>query len=203
MHIVGSPLGSPDHRQAKLRDNRRGQDVLLERIPHVPSLQSAWLLLFFCGSPRSNYLLRVLPPSCTAVYAQEHDAAVLRCLGTLLGNDIQGQHAQRALLAMRSGGLGLRSAQRLAPAAYWASWADSLAMLRAKHPQVAERIAQQLERLQGVDVPVLRELADAAAALLEDGFVFLPWRDLMIGARPPLEEEEEGAQGEPDAWARG
>ena len=28
----------------------------------VPDLQSTWLLLLHCGTPRVNYVLRVLPP---------------------------------------------------------------------------------------------------------------------------------------------
>ena len=43
------------------------------------------------------------------------------------------------------GGTGLRSAERTRIAAYWASWADSLAMIRQRHPDVAEQLVQELE----------------------------------------------------------
>ena len=41
-------------------------DALLQRIPSVPHLQRAWFLLL-CARPRSNHLLRVLPPAETEV----------------------------------------------------------------------------------------------------------------------------------------
>ena len=63
---------------------RRCQDVLLERIPAFSDLQSAWLLLLFCASTRANYLLRMLPPHCTADYSRDHDRAVALCLRTLV-----------------------------------------------------------------------------------------------------------------------
>ena len=43
------------------------------------------------------------------------------------------------------GGLGLRSALRTNQAAYWASWADCLAMVRERHPAVTDLLVHQLE----------------------------------------------------------
>ena len=48
-----------------------------------PHLQSAWLLLLFCGAPRCTYMLRTLPTADTAAFATRHDAAVLSCLEML------------------------------------------------------------------------------------------------------------------------
>ena len=48
-------------------------------------------------------------------------------------------------LPLRFGGLGLRSAQRTGAAAYWASWADTLAMMKARCPQLAETFCAELE----------------------------------------------------------
>ena len=48
---------------------------------------AAWLLLLMCAALRSNYLLRALPPGVTGEFARGHDAAVIACLGRLLGND--------------------------------------------------------------------------------------------------------------------
>ena len=112
--------------------------ALLASIPTVPDLQVAWLLLLLCAAPRSNYLLRVLPPGVTGEFARRHDAAVLGCLGRLLGNDepltFDPLAIRRAHLPLRLGGLGLRSAKTGRLAAYWASWADTLPVLRARHP---------------------------------------------------------------------
>ena len=60
------------------------QDQLLSRFPAVGDLQSAWLLLLFCASPRANYLLRMLPPGATQALARERDTAVRACLAALL-----------------------------------------------------------------------------------------------------------------------
>ena len=50
--ILGTPLGHADfvrrHLQSKLASHR----TLLEQIPSIPDLQSAWLILLFCASTR-------------------------------------------------------------------------------------------------------------------------------------------------------
>ena len=43
-------------------------------------------------------------------------------------------------LPLASGGLGLRSAWRLREAAHWASWADTIKMVKARHPDIADTI---------------------------------------------------------------
>ena len=64
--VLGAPLGSEAFVQQELHRKRETQDQLLTRLPAVGDLQSAWLLLLFCASPRANYLLRMLPPGATA-----------------------------------------------------------------------------------------------------------------------------------------
>ena len=44
------------------------------------------------------------------------------------------------------GGMGLHSAHRSSPSAYWASWADSLPMIRERHPEVARTIIDRAGR---------------------------------------------------------
>ena len=43
--------------------------------------------------------------------------------------------------------MGLRSAPRTSKAAYWASWADCLAMINERHPEVAQLMVDELEGL--------------------------------------------------------
>ena len=128
--VLGTPLGHHAFVREQLRQKRAEHDRLLGRIPRVPDLQASWLLLLFCANARSNYLLRVLPPSETAEFATEHDAAMRACLAQLLADeapaDVSGLHWRRAQVQLSLGGLGLRSASRLRFAAYWASWADTL-----------------------------------------------------------------------------
>ena len=60
-----------------------GPVKLLTRIPAVEDPQAAWLLLRFAW-PRA-YLLRVLAPAATLLFAAAHIGAVDRCLSALLG----------------------------------------------------------------------------------------------------------------------
>ena len=112
--VLGSPLGSHAFTQAVLAEKRASQDTLLQRIPAVPHLQSAFH---------------------THAFAREHDAAVLRCLGRLLSAEEPRARCPAAPLAR--GGMGLRSAERGRSAAYWAPWADTL-------PMIQERLAGNL-----------------------------------------------------------
>ena len=43
------------------------------------------------------------------------------------------------------GGVGLRSASRVSEPAYWASWADSLFVIRRRHLEVARQLVQEFE----------------------------------------------------------
>ena len=66
-------------------------------------------------------------PSQSSEYAEGHDANMMRCLSQLLDlTELPGDAKVIAQLPFREGGLGLRSAARMAPGAYWASWADCL-----------------------------------------------------------------------------
>ena len=81
--VLGSPLGHAFVARYLAR-KREDHNRLLQR--SLDDLRAAWLMLQSCAAPRSNYLLRILPPH-TAAYAESHDAAVARCLATLLEHD--------------------------------------------------------------------------------------------------------------------
>ena len=100
---------------------------LWEAITWVPDLQSA-------GKSSFSVQVPVATMFCERThYAAKHDEGMLKVMSTLLGGipggDQEKEDARRlATLPMRMGGLGLRVAARMAPAAYWASWADALPM---------------------------------------------------------------------------
>ena len=99
---------------------------------------------------------------------------------------------------MRLGGLGLRSAQCMAPAAYWASWADCLAMFSKRLPDVTAHIMENLVNGAGDDV-CLAELHTASRCLDRAGFVNRPtWTLLRDGLHPPPP-----LSGEPGEWQHG
>ena len=91
--------------------------------------------------------LQLLAPRAgdTGGFAKAHDRAVARCLERLLGG--QGEQLvlpelalRRAQLPLRFGGLGLRSAAASRVAAHWASWADSMLVVGARHPRILARL---------------------------------------------------------------
>ena len=114
---------------------------LLNRIPQLASLQISWLLLYFCAVPRMNHLLRTLPPRLVEQLAIEHNNRIWETfckIFTIPDADAFDANLNRvpytccrrqAKLPMRYGGLGLRDSLRVSPAAYWASWGDSLPIL--------------------------------------------------------------------------
>ena len=90
------------------------QRVLLERIPRVHDVQSAWLLLLHCASARANYQLRSVPPNATADFASTHDAGLWRCLCSILQLDPAQPDSihETAIVPLSLGGLGFRLASR-------------------------------------------------------------------------------------------
>ena len=77
--VLGSPVGNRKFVKARLEE-RRDQAHVLDPIPHGPHLQSAWLLLLFCGAPRCTY-----------------DADVRRCLATLLSGERTGRNYRNSV----------------------------------------------------------------------------------------------------------
>ena len=133
-----------------------------------------------CAGPRANHILRNLPPSEVSQFAQNHDTSLRACLAEILAVPVPtGVVAEVAHLPFREGGLGLRSAMRLSPAAYWASWADCLSQVHARAPQVCTQFLQELEgppsRAQCV-----REAQDAAALLAAEGMEVPDWSRFKV-----------------------
>lgn len=186
--VLGTPLGSPAFVASHLHDVRARHDLLLDRVPTVPCLQSAWLLLLLCSLPRCNYLLRALPPADTGAFAAGHDAAVLQCLTRLLGAPASAPSAlapgpvSQAQLPLHMGGLGLRSALATRSAAHWASWADSLPVIGARHPLLLARVLPELAAELGAPgLPGTQAARLAAAALHTPGWAPPSWVALASG----------------------
>ena len=78
--VLGCPLGHDDFVHAHLERTHQAHRTLLQRIPRVPDVQSAWALLLHCASARANYSLRVVRPELVAQFAAAHDASLWSCL---------------------------------------------------------------------------------------------------------------------------
>ena len=191
--VVLGPLGSAAFVRQHLQEKRRQHNTLLQRIPAITDLHSAWLLLLFCASPPANYLLRMLPPDSTTEYAREHDQAVAACLSTLLyGNAVSPLPAAAASAAhLPVGGLGLRSAAAAAPAAYWASWQDSFPALLACLPTEAEQLLASLNLPYAGMPPVLAAACSAAATVGQAGFPTRLWGESSAAPAPHLAQAAE------------
>ncbi|CAK9083266.1 Uncharacterized protein SCF082_LOCUS39536 [Durusdinium trenchii] len=122
------PVGSIEYIQAELRQLQAKQQPLLEVLPDIPDLQTSWLLLLYCPSPRVHYALRGICPDLTKHFATERDNAVHTCLRRLLQ---QPNELPRPAIDTA--------------AAHWASWQDPTPILRQKMPQVFDTIQQQIE----------------------------------------------------------
>ena len=76
-----------------------------------------------------------------------------------------------AALPGSQGGLGLTAARRTSPAAYWAGWADALAVLRERCPRLSEDVLRVLEADAAPEAPSLRELRACAELLFNYDFL--------------------------------
>ncbi|CAE7822051.1 unnamed protein product [Symbiodinium sp. CCMP2456] len=209
LKVLGAPLGTDEFVVAQLHTLSAQHRALLELLPSLPDLQVAWLLLLYCANPRAQHILRAVPPALTAVFAAEHDRSMLHCLALLLqvraapDDPLPGLAIRRAHLPLRHGGLGLRSAAAHAPAAFFASWADSLRAIRARESESCDQILQQLAgpschiRCLASDA----SLQGAAIVLTNHGLAVPAWGELL--AEPPPEAEADPALHEPADLAHG
>ncbi|CAK0885381.1 unnamed protein product, partial [Prorocentrum cordatum] len=202
MDLLGFAAAALAEARSRLQEERR----LLDELAHLPDLQCAWLLLLLCASPRANHLLRTLPPEEIAEYARGHDGDMWATLRRLLGDPAMSQDEERrarALAAMpgRHGGLGLQSAARTSPAAYWGAWADALHMLHQRRPVEAAAIRDLLDGTRPGRRGNLAAAAAAAQLLETEGFRRPSWTDLLQGLRPEAPPRSEAA--EPGEWQHG
>ena len=138
IEILGSPIGQVAYIDRVLNDKLDEETKLLDNLQHMSRAQVSWLLLFFCGAPRSNYILRTVPPSLCARYAESRDGLIRQCLGSILHIDpehlARTQCCSQLHMPAKYGGLGLQSSIHVSPCAYWASWCDAVPVLSSRIP---------------------------------------------------------------------
>ena len=199
--VLGTPIGSPQYIERKMDERISKERELWMAIPTVPDLQCAWKLLVQSANPRANHTMRMMPPSQSAVYCRANDAGKEHTARELLGDlprDREAEARQLSTLPMRMGGLGLRSAERLAPAAFWDSWADALAMISARNPEIASEVIRRLDADEHCPGCVA-ELREAPVALDKKGFWWRPsWPQLREERRPP-----QTCARDPSEWPHG
>ena len=164
--------------------------VLLDRIPSLPDLQSAWSLLLLCASARANYFLRLPPEFGRGVRQGSRQILVGMFLHHVSEVTCEATEREAASLPLALGGLGLGSASRTHPSAHWTSWADSLHMVQKRHPGV---VVHLLTHLEGVLVGQSSTSATTVSRSLDGlhGFEIPSWRSLAAGARPAPRDPED------------
>ena len=192
--ILGTPLGTAAFVQAHAQKRMAQEEQLLGQLQRLPDLQCAWVMLSQSAVPRANHTIRTLPPSASAAYAAQHDAALWETFCKIFGAEgMSGDELAQSVASLpaRLCGLGLRSAQRSAPTAYWASWVDALSVIQAKAPEIAATIVHELGRCSAPGaVPCLQEAARGLELLRAQGATDLPtWSEAADGIRPPPPEE--------------
>ena len=193
--ILGTPLGREAFVKAHAAKRLEIEQRLLKELPEICDPQVAWVLLSQSAVPRANHTLRVVPPALSSTYARAHDDALWQAFCAIFGAE---EHScilrarSLASLPSRLGGLGLRSAERTAEAAFLASWIDALKVLSTKAPGLAARAVTELERQDGPVAECLREASRARSRLQEYGADMLPtWHEALVGAEPPQRETTE------------
>ena len=175
---------------------------LLQHLPYLDDLQASWLLVLHTASTRSNYLLRMLPPHLTTQFAQQHDASITACLAQLLETtNFPAAAISRAHLPLTAGGLGLPSAMLHATPAYWASWADALAVLHKQDPTVTDTLLHHLANPSETSSHITAA-SQARTDLQDQGWDPPSWDELAAGQAPPHGHEEVGNGPVQPGWQR-
>ena len=188
LKVLGSPIGSDEFVRTQLRSMATKHATLLQRIPAVRDLQSAWLLLLFCAVPRANFHLRMVSPHLSEEFAEAHDNALWQCFCRLVGIAGESAEARRAAgVPMNMGGLGLCLAAGSAEAAHWASWADCIPSVKRRHPDVAEAMVTLLSHHAAPSFEAVRRCADT---LREAQFEVPSWEAVLAGLPPGQSEDD-------------
>ena len=73
LKVLGAFIGSDEFGRAQLDATVTKHATLLQRIPAVRDLQSAWLLILYCAAPRANFHLI---PTVRGIHASPRQRAV-------------------------------------------------------------------------------------------------------------------------------
>ena len=177
IRVLGASIGRTEFVVAHLEGKTREHEVLFQRILAVKDTQACWLLLLMCASSRANFWLRMIRPEETRYVAERHDGLVWECLKGVLGTSSAPLSAKAtANLPLSMGGLGLTSALEVRTAAFWASWADSMKMVKERHPTIANELMVGIDREEG---PCFQSVRTCQQLLVDAGFLVPPWPELV------------------------
>ncbi|KAK3274566.1 hypothetical protein CYMTET_17253 [Cymbomonas tetramitiformis] len=140
--VLGIPVGSDQWVADKCVEMALAAGAILPKLARLDDPQVQLLLLRFCAHPRFMHLVRGVPPHLLAHGALAHDNGIQECLQEVAGSPYPLGEEAVALsqLPTRWGGLGLSSAQRLAPAGWLGSWAQVWGKMVVLFPAVRDML---------------------------------------------------------------
>jgi hypothetical protein len=122
IEILGAPVGDSQFCETHIKKKQLEAEKLLDELSRLQDPQISLLLLRQCGSfCKLAHIARCCPPDQVSAQLAVFDDAVMRCLEESTGIELSGQARLQAQLPLSEGGMGLRSLQRHAPAAYISS----------------------------------------------------------------------------------
>ena len=146
-------------------------------------ISKQWLLLSFCDAARANFVMRTVRPELGEDFAQGRDARLMECFGPIVGADFNNTPRFAQLMAnLPFGGLGFRSATRHFPTARWASWADAMARVQERPPEVAAVLVRKLSN--DTEAFSINGVQECWRILVRAGFELPSWEQLAAGVRP-------------------
>ena len=135
MSVLGCPIGTDSYVAGECLRIVAEENAFLERLCGLRNMQSALLLLRYCGTGRINHLLRAIPPSTIQQAAQQHDSNIRSCFCSIIGCQLDNIQLRQLHLRLSQGGMGLPLAERTSPCAFLGAWAATLASLPSRLEQ--------------------------------------------------------------------
>lgn len=169
LEVLGAPLGSPAFVDAFLSDKLKEVVDLTPLFSRLTDKQQSFLLLRLCLSQKFSYLLRVVPPESLSQVSVGFDGHLEGLLGNLLGLSRGLERSQwlQATMAVSEGGLGLCSAARTRWAAFVASFAQSLPLVRSVIQRLGLGNDLGFDNLSESPCPYVQSFCSAHAGLVE------------------------------------
>ena len=132
--ILGAPVGDSDHCRSYLREKRLiPAQAKLTELRDLGDAHAAYKILSTClGSCKMMYAMRTIRPEWASTVLLDFDATIRETLESTLGSAIDDESWQQAQLSTASGGLGLRSANTHATAAFLAGSTCSAELCQQK-----------------------------------------------------------------------
>ena len=123
INLLGVPLGSTDYINSKFNDKIQKRTRSIQKLPKLEDPQIAVAILSKCLSlSKVNYFIRSSPPQLTKKLCSEFDAETTRSIEIILGTNLSLSSKIQISLPIKDSGLGLRSAESHAPAAFLSSF---------------------------------------------------------------------------------